>query len=290
MLIDTHAHLNLGDFKNDYKEAVQRALKKGVWLINVGTDFKNSKRAVEIADEYEKGLPAQAGVFAAIGVHSADSMEDFNKENFLELAKNKKVVAVGECGLDYYRIKNNELRIKNLQKELFLKHIELANEIKKPLIIHCRSENSERASHSAGRPWRASPSAGRDAHDDILKILKENQDYLIPERAGIMHFFGGDGAWENIDQYLNLGFYISFSGIITFPKYSYFEDIARLPLNRILIETDAPFAAPQPYRGQRNEPVYIIETAKKMAEILRISFEEVCEITTENAKKIFQIT
>ncbi|MBI4993728.1 TatD family hydrolase [Candidatus Wolfebacteria bacterium] len=259
MLIDTHAHLNSGDFKSDYKEAIKRALDKNVWLVNIGTDFEKSKRAVEIANEFKEG------VFAAVGIHPTDFNGNFNKQDFLDLAKNEKVVAIGECGLDYYRTEDVEARKK--QKDLFLKQIELASEVKKPLIIHCR-----------------------DANEDLLKILKENKSKLKTSEAGIMHFFGGSGAWENVDKYLDLGFYISFSGVITFPKYDHYEDIARLPLDRILVETDSPFAAPVPFRGQRNEPAYVVEVAKKLAEILRMPLEEVCEITTENAKKIFGIS
>lgn len=265
---DTHAHVNFNDFKNDYQEVIERALKSGVWLINVGSQALTSKRAVEMAKGIYPHAKFNAGVYAAVGLHPLHAEdENFNEKFYLELAKNNKTVAVGECGLDYYRV-NDEKRIadsqKEKQKDVFIKHIELADKIKKPLIIHCR-----------------------DAHEDLLKILKTNSSKLKTDGAGVMHFFGGAGAWENAREYLDLGFYISFSGVTTFLKYSHNEDIKKLSLDRILIETDAPYAAPIPYRGQRNEPLYVIEVAKKIAEIKNISFDEVARKTTENAKVVF---
>ena len=285
MLIDTHTHINFPDFKDDYKEVIDRALKENVWLVNVGSDFMTSKRAVQIANEYNEG------VYAAIGLHPNDNENEiFDEENFLELAKNEKVVAIGETGLDYAifvreeseriqkqasaeaesegglnRIMNYESRIKEKQKELFIKHIELSNKINKPLIIHCR-----------------------DAHDDLIEFLTVNFK-LLTNPPGVMHFFGGNGAWENIGKYLKMGFYISFAGVVTFPKYSHNEDIKKLPLDRIIVETDAPYVTPVPMRGKRNEPSYVKYTAQKIAEIKEISFEELEKHTTKNARILFRI-
>lgn len=268
MLFDTHTHVNFNAFKNDWREVIERALKNNIWLINVGSQSTTSKRAVEIAENY------QQGVYAAVGLHPShleeqeiDKLEDgekiqyktkgeeFDENYYLELAKNEKVVAIGECGLDYYRIKNNELGIKNKQKEVFIKHIELAEKVNKPLIIHCR-----------------------DAHEDLIELLTSNE--------GIMHFF--TGTLEQALKYIDLGFYISFSGVITFTN-AYDNIVKNLPLDKILIETDAPYVAPAPYRGKRNEPSYVIEVAKKIAKIKNISLEEAAERTTQNAKIIFNI-
>lgn len=271
MLIDTHTHVNFDNFKNDYKEVIGHALKENIWLINVGSDLATSKRAVEIANEYNEGVYPHtlrgAGVYAAAGLHPSEAEnKNFDEQEFLKLAQNEKVVAVGETGLDYFRISASDNSAKQKQKELFIKHIELAQKVKKPLIIHCR-----------------------DAHNDLLELLTTNYS-LLTTVPGVMHFFGGDGAWENVQKYLAMGFYISFSGVVTFPKYSHNEDIKKLPRDRILIETDAPYATPEPYRGQRNEPSYVKYTAQKIADIRGISFDELANQATQNARKLFNLT
>ncbi len=257
-LIDTHTHLQFPRFAQDRELVIERALKNGIGMINVGVDKKSSEQAVELAGKYKGKM------WAAVGCHPGDIEKDFFSDNdthfFQELAKEPAVAVIGECGLDYHHAANN----KEKQKEAFLKHIQLAHGVKKPLVVHCR-----------------------EAHGDMLKILQDNRDLLLKERAGVMHFFSGEDAWENIGDYLDLGFYISFSGVITFPNYSHIKDIKRLPWEKILLETDAPFAAPAPRRGQRNEPFYLEEIAKKLAEIKNVSLEIVCSQTTENARKVF---
>lgn len=269
---DTHTHVNFNAFKNDWQEVIDRALKNNIWLVNVGSQSTTSKRAVEIAQNYKEG------VYAAVGLHPShlfeqevDNFEDgekihyktkgeeFNENYYLELAKNEKVVAIGECGLDYYKVDSG----KEKQKEVFIKHIELAKKINKPLIIHCR-----------------------DSHDDLIKILIANYQLLIAPNPGIMHFFAG--TLEQALKYIDLGFYISFSGVITFTN-TYDDIIKNLSLDKILIETDAPYVAPTSYRGKRNEPSYVIEVAKKIAEIKNITIEETAEQTTRNTKNIFNI-
>lgn len=250
VLIDTHAHVNFDDFKDDLWEVIRKALDKGVWMINVGARGDTSKRAVEIADKYENG------VYAAVGQHPG-TKDEFNYDYFLNLARNEKVVGIGECGLEFFHIKDESAWKK--QKEVFIKHIRLAKEVKKPLIIHCR-----------------------DAHDDLLEILRLE----AKPPSGVMHFF--TGSLERAKRYIDLGFYISFSGVITFVK-SYDEVIKNIPLEKILIETDCPFVAPAPHRGKRNEPVYVKYVAQKIAEIKKITFEEVAGQTTKNAKKLFGI-
>lgn len=276
LLIDTHAHTNFSDFKNDSREIIKKALKGGIWMINVGSEKNTSERAVKIAEEYEEG------VYAAVGLHPnhlteqdveyeengetvkyKTKPEEFDYNFYLNLAKNKKVAAIGECGLDYYHgqasSKSKMESLKEKQKETFIKHLKLAKEINKPIIVHCR-----------------------DAHNDLLKIF--SLEAKLP--SGAMHFF--TGALEQAREYIEFGFYISFSGVITFAR-AYDEVIKNIPLEKILIETDCPYAAPIPHRGKRNEPQYVKYTAQKIADIRGISFGEVAEQTTKNARELFRI-
>mgnify|MGYP001576599501 FL=1 len=277
LLIDTHAHVNFNDFKNDSKEVVRRALDEGVWMINVGAEKNTSERAVKMAEEYEES------VYAAVGLHPSHLIEqyveyeengetvkykskpeEFDYDFYLNLAKNKKVVGIGECGLDYFRTADENFKQK--QKETFIKHLELAKEVNKPIIIHCR-----------------------DAHNDLLEILR--LEVQLP--SGVMHFF--TGALEQAKKYIDLGFYVSFSGVVTFPPRkgetagAYDEIIKNIPLEKILIETDCPYVAPVPHRGKRNEPAYVKYVAHKIAELKGVSFGEVAEQTTKNARELFGI-
>jgi len=277
LLIDAHAHVNFRDFKNDAKEVVKRALDENVWMINVGAESKTSERAVKMAEEYKEG------VYSAIGLHPSHLVEqdveyeengepirykskpeEFDYDFYLNLAKNKKVVGIGECGLDYS--KTADEKAKEKQKEVFVKHLELAKEVSKPIIIHCR-----------------------DAHNDLLEILRLEAE--LP--SGVMHFF--TGTLEQAKKYIELGFYISFSGVITFsPRKgetvgAYDEIIKNIPLEKILIETDCPYVAPVPHRGKRNEPRFVRSVALKIAELRGVSFEDVAEQTTRNARKLFGI-
>lgn len=267
LIIDTHAHINFSDFKDDSKDVIKRALDGGVWMINVGAEKITSERAVNIAKEYKEG------VCAAVGLHpnSLDE-EGFDYDFYLNIAKNEKVVGIGECGLDYYHSPQSEIsNLKNKnwkekQKEVFAQHLKLAKETGKPIIIHCR-----------------------EAHNDLLEILR--LEARLP--SGVMHFFSGD--IEQAKKYTELGFHISFSGVITFPARrgeianAYCEIIKNIPLERILAETDCPYVAPVPHRGERNEPAYVKYTVQKIAEIRGVSFEEVAEQTTKNARELFDI-
>ncbi len=264
MLIDTHAHLNFRDYKNDVDEVIKRALGNGVWMINVGVDFETSKKAVELAEKFP-------GVYAAVGFHPNDSREEFNILALKELAASSKVVAIGETGLDYYRIKKGDLSIKEKQKNIFESQIKLSLELKKPLIIHCRD------AHSTG---------SGQAHDDLFEILKSYFLNLKPSHSGILHSFSGN--LEQAEKYREMGFKIAFNGIITFSR-DYDEVVLKTPLEDILIETDCPFLTPIPYRGKRNEPLYVVEVAKKIAEIKKLSLEKIAEQTTKNAKELFGI-
>ena len=251
---DIHSHINFSDFDRDREDVIERSLGGGVWMINIGSDFLSSRKALEIAERYDKG------VYASVGLHPNDNEDEiFQMENYSQLAKNNKVVAIGECGLD---LKNQKSNLKN-QKDIFEEQIKLAIKLDKPLMIHCR-----------------------EAHEEVIKIL--NTYYLIhnTKLRGNIHFFSGD--WEIAQKYFNLGFTISFTGVITFTR-QYDEIIKKAPLEKIMIETDAPFVAPVPHRGERNEPLYVKKIAKKIAEIRKESYEKVAKVTTDNALKFFNI-
>jgi TatD DNase family protein len=283
-LFDIHSHLNLPEFDRDWSEVLTRTLEADCWTITVGADLASSKKAVEIARFRPEG------VWATVGFHPTDAA-DLSEEawcELAELAKDAKVVAIGECGLEYYeRVANDELRmtdeVKEKQKQLFRKHIELALELGKPLMIHCR------------------PSQGSmDAYEDAIEILNKygemTRDDLRMTNGfkktgqntlrGNFHFFAG--GWEVAQKCLALGFTLSFTGVITFSS-QYDEVIKTAPAEMILAETDAPFVAPVPYRGARCEPIMVAEVVKRMAELRGRSAEEMAEITVLNGKRLFGI-
>lgn len=258
MLIDTHCHLNFDEFENDREEIIGRCLNNDIWMINVGADYETSKKAVEIAEKYEKG------VYASVALHPHNvGKEKFDIKKFKELVKNPKVVAIGECGLDYAFCENDE-EIQKLQQKVFIEHLKLAKEVNKPVIIHSR---------------RLFP--------EILKLITQNS--LLKTR-GVLHCYMG--RWSYAEEYLKLGFYISFTGLITYAR-DYDKVIKNTPLDRILIETDAPYLTPEPIRNpennSRNEPQYVEYVARKIAEIKELSFEQVAEQTTKNAKELFNL-
>ncbi len=261
MLFDSHSHLHFSQFDNDREEVIKKLRDFDIKVVNVGTDFEESERAVELSKKYPDFM------WASVGLHPNDNLkENFDISKYRELAKILNVVAIGECGLDYFR-SPSEAEITR-QKEIFVKQIEIAQELKKPLILHCRS--------SVGT---------QDAYEDAIEILKFK--YLnISTGNGVAHFFSG--SKETAKKFLDLGFYISFAGPITFAN-EYKEVVEFVPIDRILIETDAPFAAPIPHRGRRNEPVYVEFVARKIAEWKRLSFKEVADKATENAIKLFNI-
>lgn len=248
---DIHSHLNFPDFDKDREEVIKRMLAHGIWTIIVGADFESSRKSIEISEKYE-------GLFVSVGLHPTDNgNEIFDIEKYRELAKHPKVMAIGECGIDIFRREKDDLA---RQKDILKQQIELAIELDKPLMIHCRN-----------------------AHKDVLEILDLHKCQKL---RGDIHFFSG--SLEQAEKYFELGFLISFTGVITFAR-DYDEIIRNAPLDKIMIETDAPFVAPIPYRGQRNEPSYVIEVAKKIAEIKGISEEEAAKVTTANALNLFRI-
>lgn len=280
-LIDTHSHINFNQFKEDGDEVIKRALKKDIEMIIVGAEYKTSRRAIEYANRYEKG------VYSAVGLHplhlekiTAEEEqenvsfktrgEEFYYDIYEKLARADEVVAIGEVGLDYYYINlaDNLSEIKKKQQEILVKQLLLARRLDLPVIIHCRV-----------------------AHLDMLSLLKDFKQkyarYLPSDRPwGVMHCFSGDEdlAW----QYFNLGLMISFTGLITFSKQ--WDDLIRkMPSDRFMVETDSPFMAPEPYRGKRNEPLLVKYVAQRIAEIRKTSLEKIADISTKNAQAFFEI-
>ncbi len=253
-MIDSHCHLQFPQYDTDREEVIKRTLAAGCGIICVGTDLEMSKKAIELAEKYD-------GIWATVGCHPNESIKELQIADYEELAKHPKVVAIGETGLDYYRTPEKEKQEK--QKEFFQQFLELSKKLGKPIIIHCR-----------------------DAHDDLLAILDSHS--LIPKLSlrGVIHSFTGTAI--DATKYLNLGFYVAFNGIITFND-AYDEFIKVLPLNRFLIETDAPYLAPEPYRGKRNEPLYVAEVAKKIARLKGMDYNKVASATFENTEKLFNI-
>lgn len=257
--IDTHSHYNLSQFDEDREAAIARMKEAGVGTICVGVDLETSKLAIEIAADNED-------IWAIVGQHPTEWSQEFDAVEFAALAEGKNVVAIGECGLDYFRPDEREHKAE--QVVVFRRQIELAIESGLPLMLHIRPEQGTMT-----------------AYDDALDILEEYKK-AAPELIGTAHFFAGDTRIAQ--RFLDLGFYISFSGVITFVK-EYEETVAFVPLERILSETDAPFAAPAPYRGKRNEPAYVTEIVKKIAEIKGISLEDCQKQLLQNAQKLFNL-
>ena len=249
-LIDTHAHLNFEDFDKDRDQIIKRAFETGVEkIINVGTNFIGSKDSITLAEKYKD-------IYAAVSLHPIDvENEEFDEKLWLELAKNQKVVAIGETGLDFFHSSDKEK-----QKEVFKALIKIACQVKKPLIIH-----------------------NREADKEVLDILVNSE---LPSKRGVIHCFSRD--YTIAKKFLDMGFLISYTGNITYNKESS-SSILKVPLNRIMVETDCPFMAPAPFRGKRNEPSYVKYIAEKIAEIKNLTFEEVAKKTSENAKTLFNL-
>lgn len=260
MLVDTHAHLNFKAFDKDWQQVIQRAFEAEVGgIINVGSDLATSRKAIEIAEGYDKG------VYAAVSIHPihVSEIRDLREEieSLKKLAYNPKVVAIGETGLDYFHNKNS----KREQKELFIALLNLTQKLNLPVIIH-----------------------SRDAHKDTLEILFSTFKPSIPGLCGVVHCFSED--LRQAQEILDLGFLISFTGNITYPKREGLQVVVKnVSLDKIMVETDCPFLTPQNHRGQRNEPTYVVEIAKKIAKIKGISFEKIAKITTKNAKELFRL-
>ena len=275
--IDIHSHVNFKAFDEDRDVVIERAFENDTWIINVGTQVDTSKKAIELAHKYN------VGVYAIIGlhpIHTGASYHDkqelgeeggeftsrgeiFDKNIYRELLKDEKVVAIGECGLDYYHTEKESIE---KQKEAFVAQIELANEFNKPLMLHIRNNPKD---------------TSINAYFDSLELLKK-----YSKVKGDVHFFAGNG--EVAKAFLDFGFTLSFTGVVTF-THDYDEVIRNTPLDMIMSETDSPYVSPVPYRGKRNEPSYVKEVVKKIAEIKNIPEKEVAEAIIANARRVFRI-
>lgn len=268
MLIDTHAHLNFNAFKDDAEEVIKRCSDEKIGVINVGSEYKTSRRAVEMVEKHEN-------MWACIGLHPGhlseheiddgeghlikSAVEKFDREKYLILAKSKKVVAIGEIGLDYYGGEEN----KTEQIEVFKEQIKLAVDLDLPIAVHCRN-----------------------AYKDLLEVITEEKKKYGEKMRGVIHSYLGRLSYAQV--FNEMGFLIAFNGIITYAR-DYDKVIKNIDLKYILTETDCPWLTPIPHRGERNEPAYVRYVAEKIAELRNIDYSEVEKTILENAKKLFNI-
>ena len=275
MIIDTHSHLQFAAYTQDMDEVIKRTLAADMLIVNVGTSYQTSKGAVELAKKYDRGF------YAAIGLHPMYAGAEFikikhdpNEEEFLvkednfdkekykklALSGSRRVVAIGEIGLDYYYKPKTVAKLaefKEKQKQVFLQQLDLAKELGLPVILHCRM-----------------------AHDDVIGILQAQ-----PGARGVIHCF--TGTLLQAQQYIAMGFYLGINGIIF--KFNIDDIIKKTPLDSMVVETDCPYLTPPMAPNKRNEPVFIKHTIQKIADIKGVSFQEVCDATTQNARKLFKI-
>lgn len=274
--IDAHAHMNFAAYDEDRDAVVKRCLDAGTWMINVGTMQATSQGVVDLANQYEEGVYAIVGlhpIHVNKSFHDTDEIgpegksftskgEEFDYAFYKKLTEHPKVVGIGECGLDYFR-NGDDPEFVARQKEAFEQQIQLAIEADLPLMIHCR-----------------------EAYDDTLDILERYQKEAGEKVRGNMHFFAG--SLDIAKRVLDLGFTLSFTGVITFAK-DYEELVTFVPLDRMLSETDCPYVTPVPYRGQRNEPLHVCEVVKKIVEIKGESLETVQNQLISNIRHQFKI-
>ncbi|MGM0498950.1 MAG: TatD family hydrolase [Bacillota bacterium] len=251
-LIDTHAHLDFDDYNRDREEVINRARKIGVEkIVNIGADLEGSRRAVKLAEKYDD-------IYAVVGIHphEADTVNEKSLNEIRNLASSSKVKAIGECGLDFYY--DNSPR--EIQKEAFEKQLNLALELELPVVIH-----------------------SREAAAETLEILDKTADF---KQKLIFHCYAYGP--EEIEEIIDRDYYVAFGGLITFNSAQPIRDaLKKMPLDRILLETDAPYLTPSPNRGKRNEPAYLKYIVKKAAEIKDVRADKLGRITTENAEKIY---
>lgn len=267
MYFDTHAHAHFAAYGGETEGVIKRALDQDVWMTNVGTSFATSKSAALLAANYKEG------VYATVGLHPGHTWQDmkdadegpdhhreeFNEDEYASLLSDK-VVAVGEIGLDYFRLPADDADSKQLQKDAFIKQLHFAQKYKLPVVIHCR-----------------------DAYEDTLEILKSEY-----KGDGILHSFTGD--WATAKKFLDYGFYIALNGILMFDKTGKLNETCRnVPADRLLSETDAPYLAPPPFRGKRNEPGYVKYIVDFMAEVRWTDPNEMADQTFKNAIKAYGI-
>ncbi|QQE74545.1 TatD family hydrolase [Brevibacillus composti] len=254
MLFETHAHLNAPAFDEDRDEVIARARENGVsTIVNIGFNAETIPTCLQLAESHDF-------IYAVVGWHPQDAkdMTDEHLEWLEELSRHPKVVGLGEMGLDYYW----DTSPRDVQAEVFRKQIRLARKLGMPIIIH-----------------------NRDAHQDVINILREEK---AAEVGGIMHCFSG--SWETAKLALDMNFYISFGGPLTFKNAKQPKEVAaKVPLDRLLIETDCPYLTPHPFRGKRNESGYVRYVCEEMAAIRGLSYEEMAQVTSENARRLFRL-
>lgn len=247
MLIDSHCHLDSDQFDADREQVIERALAAGITnmvAIGTGNGPPDLEAGIRLADLHEF-------FYATVGVHPHDASKQFDENHLAALTQHPKVVAVGEIGLDYHY----DFSPRETQKSVFIKQMQIAADAKKPIVIHTR-----------------------EAWDDTIQLIR---DHWNPAQGGIMHCFSGNA--DQAKQALDLGFYLAFGGIVTFPKALDIQESARIvPIDRILVETDAPYLAPVPKRGKRNEPAFMIETVRKLAQLRGVSEQQIAEQTAKN--------
>jgi TatD DNase family protein len=297
-LIDSHSHLNFNAYKTDGSDVIRRSLEQKIWMITVGSQFETSARALVIANNYANG------VYAAIGLHpihlhesyvdeeeatfktKAEKFDEKKYQTLINSDTKKKIVAVGEIGLDYFHLGDIEVskygnnktmdEYKKVQQAQFIVQLNFARKNNLPVILHCRGS-------------RENP---LDAYQDILKVIS-NISASPPGRqnsiSGVLHCFGAN--LEIAQKFIKSGFYLGFTGIITFGKSAepLRAVVRNIPMEKILVETDAPYLAPEPHRGERNEPSYVSYVAEKIAEIKKITPAKVAEITVRNSRELFKI-
>jgi TatD DNase family protein len=281
MLIDTHCHVQFRSFKDDYEAVIKKCLDRGMILNLVGTQKETSRWGVEMAEKYNN-------VYASIGTHPLhlhpthvdeeethfmSREEGFDWDYYSELAKSKKVIGVGECGLELFHLPKDKTKEEVLkkQKKVFLDHVRFSVEHELPLVVHCR-----------------------EAHNELIELLKSEFLNLKSEINGTIHCFTSN--WDHAQKYLDMGFYLGFTGVVTFPpkktnpqpQLDLEEVIKKIPLERIVVETDSPYLAPQAYRGTRSEPWMVEEVVKKFAKVRQKSVSEMEQIIAKNSLKLFR--
>ena len=275
-IIDTHCHPQFPQYNPDRDEVIRRALDSDIGMICVGTDLVTSKQAIELAEKYE-------GLYASVGLHPNDNLDEaYHQDVYRELAQHPKVVAIGEIGLDYYRTTEPDKR--EFQKSRFAQQLELARLVRKPVIIHCRDSIRSPRIGETGRH-----ESETSVHEDMISMLqgmhtsRQTDSYKL---SGVIHSFTGTS--EQAIRYIEKGYYIGLNGIVTFSK-EYEEMVCSIPLSSMLLETDAPYLAPAPYRGKRSEPAYVEIVGNNIASILNKESLEVFSATTKNSKTLFSI-
>jgi len=254
MLVDTHCHLDFEDLVAEQKGILARARQAGVLqLITIGIDLSSSQRAIALAE-------ANGEIYSTVGIHphNASELSSEDIQELLTLGRKPRVVAYGEIGLDFYR----NYQPRSVQIACLNQQLELARQLGLPVVIH-----------------------EREAHEEVYQILREHK---VWEMGGAMHCFSGD--WSLAQKCLDLGLYLSIAGTVTFAKSNILQDVVRnCPLDRLLLETDAPFLAPVPKRGKGNEPAFLIHTAEKIATLNELSLAAVAKQTTSNARQLFKL-